>query len=116
MRADIDGMMGNKALYRRLLVMFRERERRFDQRFRRAREAGDIAACTRCAHDLKSVSGTLGMPSLQRAAAALEAACEANATADEIDGLLDTVLGLLEPILLTLDAVGPSPAVATSSA
>ena len=77
--------MGNEALYRRLLGMFRDRERGFGERFRRRAPPGDGGACTRFAHDLKSVSGTLGMPALQRAAAALEAACEHGAPTADID-------------------------------
>jgi HPt (histidine-containing phosphotransfer) domain-containing protein len=102
--------MGNESLYRRLLVMFRDRERHFATRFAQAREAGDTAACTRAAHDLKSVSGTLGMPALQRAAAALEAACEGDATAADIDALLATVLRQLEPIVIGLETLEPASA------
>ncbi len=98
-RAGLAGVMGNPDLYRRLLAMFRDRESDFRSRFAAARERGDGAACTRFAHDLKSVSGTLGMPALQRAAAALEAACEHGAPGDDVDRLLDTVLRQLEPLI-----------------
>ena len=106
-RAGLAGVMGNEALYRRLLVMFRDRERHFATRFAQAREAGDTASCTRAAHDLKSVSGTLGMPALERAAAALEAACEGDAAPADIDALLATVLRQLEPIVSGLAPLEP---------
>jgi HPt (histidine-containing phosphotransfer) domain-containing protein len=103
-RAGLAGVMGNPGLYRRLLGMFRDGERDFGGRFATARRQGDGAACTRFAHDLKSVSGTLGMPALQRAAAALEAACEHDAPAEDVDRLLDTTIRQLEPLLEGLRA------------
>jgi signal transduction histidine kinase/DNA-binding response OmpR family regulator/tetratricopeptide (TPR) repeat protein len=105
MRAGLAGVMGNETLYRRLLGMFLERERGFAERFRAAYGAGDIEACTRYAHDMKSVSGTLGMPVLQRAAAALEAACEHRVGAAQIDGLVEAVLHQLAPVLDGLEGV-----------
>lgn len=108
-RAGLAGVMGNPALYRRLLVMFRDRERGFAERFAAARANGDHVACTRFAHDLKSVSGTLGMPGLQRAAAALEAACDQRAAADDVERLLDTVVRRLEPLTMGLAALETTP-------
>ncbi|MBX3605528.1 MAG: response regulator [Piscinibacter sp.] len=99
LRAGLAGVMDNKALYRRLLGMFRDREQAFAARFGAARAAGDLATCTRLAHDLKSVSGTLGMASLRRAAAALEAACEHGAAPSEIDALREAALQQLDPVL-----------------
>ncbi|WP_127995469.1 response regulator [Piscinibacter defluvii] len=107
LRAGLAGVMGNEALYRRLLRMFHEREREFGARLAAARAAGDAPACTRLAHDLKSVSGTLGMAALQRAAAALEAACEHGAAPGEIDRLRDAVLQQLGPVLDGLARLAP---------
>jgi signal transduction histidine kinase/DNA-binding response OmpR family regulator/tetratricopeptide (TPR) repeat protein len=101
-RAGLAGVMGNPTLYRRLLVMFRDRELDFAKRFAAARAQRDGASCTRFAHDLKSVSGTLGMPGLQRAAAALEAACSQGAAAEDVDRLLDTVVRQLDPLVAGL--------------
>ena len=103
-RAGIAAVMGNEPLYWRLLGMFRDRERDFESRFHSARAAGDAGACTRYAHDLKSVAGSLGMPALQRAAAALEAACEHDADDAAIETLLDNALRLLEPLMDTLQS------------
>jgi signal transduction histidine kinase/DNA-binding response OmpR family regulator/HPt (histidine-containing phosphotransfer) domain-containing protein/tetratricopeptide (TPR) repeat protein len=107
-RAGLAGVLGNDALYRRLLVMFRKQEVGFATRFAQARSAGDTASCTRAAHDLKSVCGTLGMPALQRAAAALEAACDGGASDADIDGLLATVQRLLDPVLAGLATLEPA--------
>jgi HPt (histidine-containing phosphotransfer) domain-containing protein len=79
--------------------MFREREGDFEERFRAAREQGDMRAATRCAHDLKSVAGSLGMPELRLAAEELEAACEHHDANDgKVDLLLANVIRLLKPL------------------
>jgi CheY-like chemotaxis protein len=96
--AGLAAAMGDEALYRRLLGMFREREASFAARFQRARDEGDAGACARYAHDLKNVAGSLGMVTLQRAAATLESACQQG------DGRLsgvpvDEVVLVLEPLL-----------------
>ena len=96
--AGLAAAMGDEALYRRLLGMFREREASFAARFQRARDAGDSAACTRYAHDLKNVAGSLGMVTLQRAAAALESACQQDE--GRLSGVpVDDVVLVLEPLL-----------------
>jgi HPt (histidine-containing phosphotransfer) domain-containing protein len=90
--------MGDEALYRRLLGMFREREASFATRFQQARDAGDAVACARYAHDLKNVAGSLGMVTLQRAAAALESACQQSE--GRLNGVpVDEVVLVLEPLL-----------------
>jgi signal transduction histidine kinase/DNA-binding response OmpR family regulator/HPt (histidine-containing phosphotransfer) domain-containing protein len=73
-RAGLRILEGDEALYRRLLVMFHRRELDFEMRFRDARSHNDNDAALRCAHDLKSAAGTLGMSALQLASAALESA------------------------------------------
>jgi HPt (histidine-containing phosphotransfer) domain-containing protein len=74
-RIGLAGLRGNERLYRRLLGMFRERELRFEARFRAACDKGDMDEAMRLAHDLKSVSATLGALALAQAADALERAC-----------------------------------------
>jgi signal transduction histidine kinase/DNA-binding response OmpR family regulator/HPt (histidine-containing phosphotransfer) domain-containing protein len=96
--AGLAAAMGDEALYRRLLGMFREREASFAARFQQARDAGDAAACARYAHDLKNVAGSLGMVTLQRAAAALESACQQSE--GRLNGVpVDEVVLVLEPLL-----------------
>ncbi|MEP7100890.1 MAG: response regulator [Burkholderiales bacterium] len=101
-RAGVAAMMGDEALYWRLMNMFRDREADFAVRFQRARGAGDSAASTRCAHDLKSVAGSLGMPALQSAAAALEAASENGDDDATVETLLHGAVRLLNPMLAAL--------------
>jgi signal transduction histidine kinase/DNA-binding response OmpR family regulator len=97
--AGLKAVRGNEKLYRRLLVMFRQREAEFETRFRDARAHADTPAAVREAHDLKSVAGTLGMPEVQRAAQALEVACEQEAGDEAIELLLTEVTGLLRPLV-----------------
>src|SRR5205085_9817148 len=63
---------------------------------------GDVAQAQRCAHDLKSVAGSLGMPALHRGAAALELACEQGATEASIEPLLQDVVRALAPLMRAL--------------
>ena len=105
--AGLAGIMGNQRLYRRLLTMFRDRERDFAARFRAARASGDRAAAARLAHDLKSVAGTLGVHAVQRAAAVLEHACNRDAHEEDIDALVESVSGLLEPVIAGLQGLDP---------
>ena len=105
-RAGLQAVRGNEALYRRLLRMFHQREVDFETRFREARASGDTAAAIRCAHDLKSMAGTLGMPALHRTAGALEAALvaahEHEASEAAIEPLLQDVTGQLKPLVSAL--------------
>ena len=86
--------------------MFREHEIDFVARFRAACEQDDGDATMRCAHDLKSVAGTLGMPALQRAAAALEEACSRRGEAVALEPLLQAVQRQLAPVLASLHEKG----------
>lgn len=90
---------GDERLYRRLLGMFRDRESGFAGNFRAACAAGDMAQAARLAHDLKSVSGTLGAMPLCSAAEALELACRQGAQGDEVESLLDVVRTRLDPVM-----------------
>jgi len=106
MRAGVAALMGDEALYRRLLALFREREIDFVARFRAACEQGDSDAPARCAHDLKNVAGSLGMPALQRAAAALEEACSLRGQAAALEPRLQAVQRQLAPVLAGLHEKG----------
>ncbi|MDR7269689.1 signal transduction histidine kinase/ligand-binding sensor domain-containing protein/DNA-binding response OmpR family regulator [Pelomonas saccharophila] len=108
MRAGVAALMGDEALYRRLLLLFRQRESDVVARFRAALERDDGKAALRCAHDLKSVAGSLGMPALQRAAAALEQACSPDAEAAALEPLLQAVERELAAVLAQLNEKGLS--------
>ena len=103
--AALAALMDDEELYRRLLCMFRDREAGFADRFGAAMAADDLSAGTRLAHDLKSVSASLGALSLGKAAGELERACEAGAAIGEINALLGAVVAQLEPVIAGLQAV-----------
>ena len=90
-RCGLANVGGDSALYRRLLRLFREGETDFVQRFRAACAAGDTTTAMRAAHDLKSEAGTLGMHSLEEAAAALERACSERARDAIVDDMVHEV-------------------------
>jgi signal transduction histidine kinase/CheY-like chemotaxis protein len=90
---------GNEALYQRLARLFVESEAAFVQHFEAARAAADAVAMVRLAHDLKSVSATLGAMALSEAAAELERACSVHAPVQEVDALLERVSAQLAPVL-----------------
>jgi len=102
-RLGLAGVMGNERLYRRLLTMFRDREANFTTRFRTTWESGDVSAATRLAHDLKSVSGTLGAQAVSEAAEALEIACS-NGNGD-VEGRLLALTRQLDPVIAGLSAL-----------
>jgi HPt (histidine-containing phosphotransfer) domain-containing protein len=80
----------------------------FEARFRQARADGDSAAATRCAHDLKSLAGSLCIPALQQSASALESACSEGADDAAIGPLLQDVMARLEPVVGALQARMPA--------
>jgi len=100
--AALAGVMGDEQLYRRLLFMFRDREASFAARFRAARAAHDMLTATRAAHDLKSVSGTLGAKAVREAAEALEHACANGAASADVDALFAAVVEQLDPVIAGL--------------
>jgi signal transduction histidine kinase/CheY-like chemotaxis protein len=106
-RAGLASVLDNQALYLRLLCKFRDQECNFLARFTGTRAAGDTQAAMRFAHDLKSSSGTLGMPAIQQAAEALEIACAKGATGAEIAALAQQVAGVLEPVVAGLGRLEP---------
>jgi signal transduction histidine kinase/DNA-binding response OmpR family regulator/HPt (histidine-containing phosphotransfer) domain-containing protein len=104
---DIDAGLAatgsDEGLYRRLLGLFHDGERDFEERFKAARAAGDTAAAMRMAHDLKSTAGTLGMQAVHDAAATLEQACAEGA--DGLDALTQNVARQLGPVIEGLRAI-----------
>jgi PAS domain S-box-containing protein len=104
-RAGVAAMMGDDALYLRLLKMFRDREADFPERFQAVRARGASAAALRLAHDLKSVSGSLAMPAVHRAAADLELACANGAGDEDVQALTREVSHHLSPVIAQLKAL-----------
>jgi signal transduction histidine kinase/DNA-binding response OmpR family regulator/tetratricopeptide (TPR) repeat protein len=101
--AGLAAMNGNQALYQRMLGKFRLHEADFEARVRHAQAQGDTMAAVRCAHDLKGLAGTLGMPGVQQAATALEAALlrvhEQGTGEAAIEPLLQEVARQLAPLV-----------------
>lgn len=105
-RAGLTAMMGNDVLYRRLLCMFRDGHADFAARFRAARSGGDAATAMRLAHDLKSVTATLGVVAVHQEAAALELACIEGS--DDVDERAEAVTQRLLPVVQGLQSLGGS--------
>jgi len=113
--AALAEMMGDEALYRRLLRKFREREADFAARFDAARADRDMTTATRMAHDLKSVSGSLGATGVQESAGRLEHACANEASSADIDSLLAAVVEHLDPVITGLHSLADEAASDTAS-
>ncbi|MEP7295355.1 MAG: response regulator [Burkholderiales bacterium] len=105
-RAGLEGLTGDAALYTRLLCMFRDREGDFAARFSAAGTRGDAVAAARMVHDLRSVAGSLAMYGVQRAATALEDACQRGADHRDVDGLVQGLALELDPIVAALQSLG----------
>jgi signal transduction histidine kinase/CheY-like chemotaxis protein/HPt (histidine-containing phosphotransfer) domain-containing protein len=95
--------MGNDVLYRRLLLMFLKGQRDFGPLFRAARASGDVSGALRMAHNLRTVSGSLGAVAVQLSARKLEDACGRGADDAEIAPLLAHVETDLAPVLAGLE-------------
>ena len=95
----------NPALYRRLLLKFRDGQGAFAQVFAAARVDADAQAATRAAHTLKGTAGNIGARQVQAAAAALEHACAENAPDARVAELLAATLAALDPVLQGLQVL-----------
>lgn len=88
-------------LYRRMLLLFLDNHRNFEQTFRRALIANNYEEATKEAHTLKGVSATLGMTDLRQAALSLETACKQES--DDVEEALETTLAKLGVVLTGLE-------------
>ena len=98
----------NKALYRKLLGMYREGQRDFVERFQEAQKDGDMQTLKRIAHTLKGVSGNVGAKKVQEAALKLERDCEEHRPITEIEVRLEKVEQVLTPVIASLDKLNES--------
>lgn len=94
--------MNNDKLYRRLLIKFRDAQQGTTALVAQAWEAGDSVLARRLAHDLASVSGTLGAMRLHDVARRLEAICAGEADAA---GLTDSLARTRDELALVLDGL-----------
>lgn len=104
LQAGLRSVQGDVGLYLRLLRRFGAEEADFAARFGALCAAGDGVAAVRAAHSLKASAGQIGALAVQRAAAALEAACgredgAAKGVAAELEPLLAAILEGLEQAL-----------------
>lgn len=98
--------MNNDRLYRRLLIKFRDAQQGAMEQVAGAWEAGDATLARRLAHDLASVSGTLGAMRLHDVARRLEAICAGEADAAGLPEALATTGQELAQVLAGLQALG----------
>lgn len=111
-RAGLATASHKEALYRRLLVKFRDVQGTFATLFAQARASSDDTAAQRCAHTLSGTAATIGAHQVHAAAAALEQACKQQASVETMDRLLATVLSELQPVIDGLQALGDDEGVA----
>ena len=97
---------GKPALYRKLVLKFRESYSDFETAFASARADDDAAAPERLAHTLKGVAANIGALPLSEVAAQLESACRDGEPETEITARLATVRDKLGPLLQAVDASG----------
>jgi len=98
---------GRHALYRRMLLKFRDSQSGFDTTFAAAAAGDDPTAPERVAHTLKGTAANIGATPLARAAGAVEADCRAGRRGAELDDGLARVrheLEIVMPGLRRLDA------------
>jgi signal transduction histidine kinase/CheY-like chemotaxis protein len=119
MPAGLATCMGDPALYRRLLLKFRDSQAGFGAAFASALADADPTAATRSAHTLKGMAGNIGARAVQAAAQALETACGQGAAASQLEPLAAAVLRELDPVIATLrvlDTAAPAAPVAITLA
>jgi signal transduction histidine kinase/CheY-like chemotaxis protein len=102
MQAGLATSMGDPALYRRLLLKFRDSQAGFGAAFASALDAADPTAATRSAHTLKGMAGNIGARGVQAAAQALETACAEGAARAALEPLAAAVLRELDPVIAAL--------------
>lgn len=103
-------VLGDRALYLRMLRRFRDDYQDGAARIRAAIDSGDMRLAHRIAHTLKGASGMISAPALYRLAGALElelhcGAARQPATLDAVDTALADVL----PVIALLLGAGAAP-------
>ncbi|WP_162823725.1 response regulator [Lysobacter sp. TY2-98] len=100
---------GSDALYRRMLVGFRDGNRNFEAEFSAAMEQGDHETATRLAHTLKGTAGMIGAVAVQEAAGALEDLMHARPTDPDVAPRLKRVAEALAPVVRELAGITAPP-------
>ncbi len=111
--AGLASANGSAELYHKLLRKFRDSGQAFATSFQAAQAGSDPTAPIRLAHTLKGTAGTIGARALQRAAGALEAACQ-NGPAPAVAAALAKTLDELAPVIVGLAALPEAATPATA--
>jgi len=90
-------------LFRRLLLLFRDDERDFPERFRQALRQHGPAQAARTSHTLKGVAGNIGATRLQQAAMELQLLCRDAAVDTQVEPVLARVEQELATVIEGLD-------------
>ncbi|GAB3360239.1 MULTISPECIES: hybrid sensor histidine kinase/response regulator [Giesbergeria] len=106
---------GNRATYRKLLVLFQQGQQDFSAQFHNALQTQDWPTANRLAHTLKSVSATVGAQALSEAAKELELACREQQPLTQVEQFLQEVVAQLTPVIEGLTDLTSPPAVAEAT-
>ena len=104
--AGLATCMGKQALYRRMLIKFRDSQGQFLQAYQAALLDSDADAAARVAHTLRGTAGNIGAAGVAAAATALELACRAGAAPEVLAPLVAAVERALTPVLSGLATLG----------
>jgi two-component system sensor histidine kinase/response regulator len=94
---------GNEELYRQLLLRFRDEQRHFESRFRKALEQDDDKTMVFLAHTLKGVAGNLGAARLAATASVLEQMASHDST--QVALILPDAVAQLNEVINGLEAL-----------
>lgn len=97
--AGLHVMQGDGALYRKMLLRFREGQSSFATQFEQALAAGDLEHATRLAHTLKGSAGNIGALMLQAASGDLELACAQGGESANQERALQATLAALTQVM-----------------
>ena len=119
--AGVERLMGNRALYLRILARFGNDYRDAAAEIRRALAAHDTVLAQRLAHTLKGASGMIEAPALHAAAQALDDALrggrrDARPLLLQLEAALAAVLRELDAMAVSAVATPPAPVPAPANA
>jgi CheY-like chemotaxis protein len=97
--AGLATCQGNRKLYKKLLLKFREAYADFSPKFIAAQQSDDPDEATRYAHTLKGVAGNIAATEVQQSAEALESACKENNSHDDVELLKGNVMNALSVVM-----------------
>lgn len=102
-RLGLKTTQDNPALYKKLLIKFRDSYANFPLDFQAAQQSDDAQAATRVAHTLKGLAGNIGAVTLQDMAEQLEQNCM---TAEKEEQINDSLIAVISELALVREALG----------